>query len=455
MTTPPDAALHAALDRADAALLARLSATRACPSDLLGRMVRHPAPRMRHLGLALLAERLDEPGSGPGNAPGPRRGEPGPGGGATEDRESGQVDRLTHLLPDSPGSSPEESLLLARLHARIAVRRPAHRLPDWRADRLPVRVRIAWLRAELLGDPAVLRTEPVGELLYLAVRECRAADAHRPDRLVAELVDTGDPVLRIEALRLARDGLHAGLRAPAFVRGRLLHLVDAPDHDVVTGALHALAEPWAAVTPVAQAALTRVVEGAEEDEGRDGSGYEGPGGNGKRRSGDPDASVAAALVVAARHGHPAVLWSVAENPTAAPAPRRRAVELLGERAERTDNGRLVELAATDPLLLAGPALACLRALHRRGHFPAERDAGPLLALALADHTLPAQDVATVLYTCRHRMPDRPPPRQTVPDAARVPLGRHPAGVRTGRTRLVFGRICGSGMPLYLRFGPGY
>ncbi|WP_439081299.1 HEAT repeat domain-containing protein [Streptomyces sp. WL006] len=405
MTTPPDAALHAALDRADAALLARLSATRACPSDLLGRMVRHPAPRIRHLGLTLLAERLDEPGSGPGNAPGPRRGEPGPGGGATEDRESGQVDRLTHLLPDSPGSSPEESLLLARLHARIAVRRPAHRLPDWRAGRLPVRVRIAWLRAELLGDPAVLRTEPVGELLYRAVRECRAADAHRPDRLVAELVDTGDPVLRIEALRLARDGLQAGLLAPAFVRGRLLHLVDTPDHDVVTGALHALAEPWAAVTPVAQAALTRVVERAEEDGGRDGSGYEGPGGNGKRRSGDPAASVAAALVVAARHGHPAVLWSMAENPAAAPAPRRRAVELLGERAERTDIGRLVELAATDPLLLAGPALACLRALHRRGHFPAERDAGPLLALALADHTLPAQDVATVLYTCRHRMLD--------------------------------------------------
>ncbi|MGW4363082.1 hypothetical protein ACWEKU_30445 [Streptomyces californicus] len=243
MTTPPDAALHAALDRADAALLARLSATRACPSDLLGRMVRHPAPRIRHLGLTLLAERLDEPGSGPGNAPGPRRGEPGPGGGATEGRESGQVDRLTRLLPDSPGSSPEESLLLARLHARIAVRRPAHRLPDWRAGRLPVRVRIAWLRAELLGDPAVLRTEPVGELLYRAVRESRAADAHRPDRLVAELVD--------------------------------------------------------------------------------------------------------------------------------------------------------------------------------------------------------------------RMPDRPPLRQAVPDAARCPLGRHPAGVRTGRTRLAFGRICGSGMPLYLRSGPGY
>ncbi|WP_031053713.1 hypothetical protein [Streptomyces sp. NRRL F-5702] len=231
--------------------------------------------------------------------------------------------------------------------------------------------------------------------------------------------------------------------------------MDAPDHDVVTGALHALAEPWAAVTPVAQAALTRVVERAEEDGGRDGSGYEGPGGNGKRRSGDPAASVAAALVVAARHGHPAVLWSVAENPAAAPAPRRRAVELLGERAERTDIGRLVELAATDPLLLAGPALACLRALHRRGHFPAERDAGPLLALALADHTLPAHDVATVLYTCRHRMPDRPPLRQTVLDAARVPLGRHPAGVRTGRTRLAFGRICGSDMPLYLRSGPGY
>ncbi|WP_143669542.1 hypothetical protein, partial [Streptomyces sp. wa1063] len=99
-----------------------------------------------------------------------------------------------------------------------------------------------------------------------------------------------------------------------------------------------------------------------------------------------------------------------------PALRGQAVELLGDRAERTDVGRLVALAATDPLLLAGPVLTCLRGLHRRGHFPAEPDVGPLLALALADHTLPAEDVATVLYTCRRplfdALTDAPP---TAPD----------------------------------------
>ncbi|NED30572.1 hypothetical protein, partial [Streptomyces anulatus] len=112
-----------------------------------------------------------------------------------------------------------------------------------------------------------------------------------------------------------------------------------------------------------------------------------------------------ALVAAARHGHPTVLWNTAEDPAGTPALRGQAVELLGDRAERTDVGRLVALAATDPLLLAGPVLTCLRGLHRRGHFPAEPDVGPLLALALADHTLPAEDVATVLYTCRRPLFD--------------------------------------------------
>ncbi|MFD4174702.1 HEAT repeat domain-containing protein, partial [Streptomyces anulatus] len=387
MTTPPDMTITDALDRADAALLARRLDARTCPPDLLGRMVRHPAPRIRHLGLTLLAERADTPGAGGGE-----------GGG---EAGAGHLDLVARLLPDSPGASPEESLLLAGLHARLGAGRSRHRLPDWRAAALPARVRIAWLRTELLGDPTVLRTEPVGELLYRAVRGSAAAEAHRPDRLVAELVDTGDPVLGTEALRLARDGLHAGLLAPAFVRGLLVRLLDAPDRDVVTGALRELAEPWATVTPLDAPALTRRARALDG------------------RSADRDVGWpcrAAALVAAARHGHPTVLWSTAEDPAGTPALRGQAVELLGDRAERTDVGRLVALAATDPLLLAGPVLTCLRGLHRRGHFPADPDVGPLLALALADHTLPAEDVATVLYTCRRplfdALTDAPP---TAPD----------------------------------------
>lgn len=376
-----------ALDRADAALLARRLDARTCPPDMLGRMVRHPAPRIRHLGLTLLAERADTPDAG---------------GGGEDGAEAGHLALVARLLPDSPGASPEESLLLAGLHARLGARRPRYRLPDWRAAALPARVRIAWLRTELLGDPTVLRTEPAGELLYRAVRESDAAEAHRPDRLVAELVDTGDPVLGTEALRLARDGLHAGLLAPTFVRGLLVRLLDAPDRDVVTGALRELAEPWATVTPLDAPALTRrarVLDGRSADRDRASA-----------------ALAAAALVAAARHGHPTVLWSTAEDPAGTPALRGQAVELLGDRAERTDVGRLVALAATDPLLLAGPVLTCLRGLHRRGHFPADPDVGPLLALALADHTLPAEDVATVLYTCRRplfdALTDAPP---TAPD----------------------------------------
>ncbi|MFI2083734.1 HEAT repeat domain-containing protein [Streptomyces rubiginosohelvolus] len=364
MTTPPDDPISDALDRADAGLLARRLDARTCPPELLGRLVGHPVPRLRHLGLTLLAERTDTP-----NAP---------------DAEGGQLALMARLLPDTVGSSPEESLLLAGLHARLGPRKPRPRLPDWRAAALPARVRIAWLRTELLGDPAVLRTEPAGEPLYRAVRESAAADARRPDRLVAELVGTGDPVLQAEALRLAREGLHAGLLAPAFVRDRLVRLLDAPDHDVVTGALRELAEPWAAVTPLPPSSLTR------------------PAG---ARGGGCPALGSAVLVAAARHGHHAVLWNTAEDPAGPPALRRQAVELLGERAERTDVGRLVALAATDPLLLAGPVLTCLRGLHRRGHFPADRDAGPVLDLALADHTVPAEDVATVLYTCRRPLFD--------------------------------------------------
>lgn len=390
MTTPPDETIIDALDRADTALLARRLDARTCPPELLGRMVRHPAPRIRHLGLTLLTERADISdisyfGGEEGNAAG-----------------AGRLALVARLLPDSPGESPEESLLLAGIHTRLAARKPRPRLPDWRAVALPARVRIAWLRAEILGDATVLRTEPTGELLYRAVRESDAAGARRPDRLVAELVDTGDPVLGTEALRLARDGLHTGLLAPAFVRGRLVRLLDSPDPYVVTDVLRELAEPWAAVTPVDAQPLTRSARALD--------------GRSADRDGASAALAAAALLAAARHGHPTVLWSTAEDQAETPALRGQAVELLGERAERADVGRLVALAATDPFLLAGPVLTCLRALHRRGHFPADPHVGSLLSLALADLTLPAEDLATVLYTSRRplfdALTDAPP---TAPD----------------------------------------
>ncbi|RPK80825.1 HEAT repeat domain-containing protein [Streptomyces sp. ADI98-10] len=432
MTTLPDEPIHAALDRADAGLLARLLDARTCPPELLGRMVRHAVPRIRHLGLALLVERTDSTDS----ADATDAGDGVRGGGE-------YLTLMARLLPDFAGASPEESLLLAELHARLAKRKPRHRLPDWRAAELPARVRIAWLRAELLGDPAVLRTEPAGELLYRAVRESDAAEARRPDLLVAELVDTGDPVLQAEALRLARDGLHAGLLAPAFVRGRLVRLLDASDPDVVTGALRELAEPWAAVTPLDPSLLTRP-SGARDGRSADGPGARDASGCAGHGGRPTAALAAAALVAAARHGHHRVLWTTAEDPTGPPALRRQAVELLDEQAERTDIARLVALAATDPLLLAGPVLTCLRGLHRRGHFPGDPDAGPLLALALADHTLPAEDLATVLYTCRRplfdALADAPP---TAPDwprrlellvalsrqgAADIPIGEAVAGL---------------------------
>ncbi|MFJ3439293.1 HEAT repeat domain-containing protein [Streptomyces cyaneofuscatus] len=382
MTTPPQELIEAALTRADAGLLARHLDARTCAPELLGRLVRHPDPRVRHLGLALLAERTSAPyvaGCGSGSGSG-----------------SGQQELLAGLLPGSSGATPEESLALAELHGRLRPEpdRPRRALPDWRAAGWPARVRIAWLRAELLADPAVVSTEPAGELLYQAVRATDVLDAHHPERLVAGLAATGDPVLQDEALRLARAGLHAGLLAPAVVRGLLVRLLGAPDAGVVKAALRELAEPWAVVAPQDVSVVGEYLSGG---------GY----GDSSSESASP-AGVAlttaspagAALTTAARHGHRDLLLRTAGDEAADPALRRRAVELLGGLAERAGIGRLLALAARDPLLFAGPVLTCLGGLHRRGHFPSAPDVVPVLGLALADHTRPAEDVATILHTCR-------------------------------------------------------
>lgn len=79
------------------------------------------------------------------------------------------------------------------------------------------------------------------------------------------------------------------------------------------------------------------------------------------------------------------------------------MELLGDLADRADIARLTASAAQDPLLLAAPVVTCLRVLHRRGHFPTEADVPAIVGLALADHSIPAGEVATILFTCRLTM----------------------------------------------------
>ncbi|MCX5414395.1 HEAT repeat domain-containing protein [Streptomyces sp. NBC_00059] len=317
---------------------------------------RRPAPR-------LVAERLDGPH--PPTAP-------------------ADLAALAELLPHDVPRPPEESLLLAGLYGRLGTHLPGGRFPPWREAGMPVRVRIAWMRAELLTRPSALRDERPGELLYQAVRSIDAGDAARPDLLVAELAGTGDPVLRTEAVRLIRQGLHAGLLAPGLARTHLDRLLDAGASDVRPGdqavaaaVLEELAQPWAASDPLPQARIAP---------------YLAPG--------RPVPVAVLALDAAVRHGHGRLLAGVAADTSVPPLVRRAAMERLGGPAERGDIGALLDIAAQDPLLLGGPAVTCLQGLHRRGHFPEESQAPAVVGLALADHSIDPRTVATILYTCR-------------------------------------------------------
>ncbi|MEV8228524.1 HEAT repeat domain-containing protein [Streptomyces sp. NPDC079167] len=331
-----------------------------CPVSELGRLAGHADRRTRRLGLTLLAERAAVPHLPAGEAAG-----------------------LAELLPPDVPEAPDESLLLAGLHGRLGIHLPRG-LPAWRTVPMPERVRIAWLRAELLTDPSALREEPPGELLHQAVRSVDAWDAHRPDRLVAEVLDTRDPAVRAEAVRLIRQGLHAGLLAPGLARDHLAGLLGADPDDtaVVAAALAELAEPWAASDPLPAALLAPHLDPAR-----------------------PFAVAARALTAAARHGHEALLSRTAADPAAPAAVRRLAMELLGDLAGRGDIGALLDIAAQDPLLLGGPAISCLQGLHRRGHFPDASQAPAVVGLALADHSIDPGTVATVLYTCRRTVLD--------------------------------------------------
>ncbi|MFE4214335.1 HEAT repeat domain-containing protein [Streptomyces sp. NPDC056844] len=332
------------------------------PVSGLGPLIGHTDRRTRYRGLSLLAERAARPRLPAGEAAG-----------------------LAALLPRDVPGPPDESLLLAGLYGRLGIHLPPGALPAWRTAAPPAPVRIAWLRAEILTDPSALRDEQPGETLRRAVRAIDAGDAHRPDRLVAEVLGAPDPVVRAEAVRLIRQGLHAGLLAPGPARDQLAGLLGTgPDGTAaVAAALEELAEPWAASDPLPASRFSPYLGSAHD--------------------GAPVAALA--LTAAARHGHGPLLMRTAADPGAPPEVRRRALELLGELAERGDIGALLDLAAQDPLLLGGPAVSCLQGLHRRGHFTEASQAPAVVALALADHTIDPRTLATVLYTCRRTVLD--------------------------------------------------
>ncbi|MEU7003881.1 hypothetical protein [Nonomuraea sp. NPDC046570] len=298
------------------------------------------------------------------------------------DEDRSELAGFAASLPGSLAGPPEAALVLARLYLQLRAYVRPRPWPEWRGEDLPTRVRIAWLSAEIADRPETLRDEPVGELLYQAVRGIGAADVDEPESLARELSDRLDPVLRAEALRVTREAVHAGLLAPARARTLVVRLagsvagepaLDAAD--LAAAALCELSEPWAALNPLPPELLYRLLETG------------------------PD-SVDAAIEAAARHGHQDVLRDVAADRNRLPALRRRALELLGDLASHDDIRDLAGIAATDPLLFAGPFVRCLRGLHRRGHFPAGDDAPGIVSLAIADHSVPAGEVATILFTCR-------------------------------------------------------
>ncbi|MFI0446715.1 HEAT repeat domain-containing protein [Actinomadura sp. 6N118] len=305
-------------------------------------LIGHEDARMRRSGLVRLAAHLDA--------------------GHDDERVA-----YASSLPAFLDESPEAALALARIYLRL--REHVRSWPDWRAADLPVPVQIAWLSAEIADRPAAVRDEPAGDRLYQAVRGVGAVHVDDPEVLVRELAGRPDTVLRAEAFRITREALHAAVLSPRRVRALVVELaVDVPD------ALRELAEPWAALDPLPHEHVRRLLGTGPAD---------------------------AAIEVAARHGHQSLLRDVAAGPGWPPEPRRRALEALGELATRDDVTDLLGIAARDPLLLAGPAIACLRGLHRRGHFPSGRDVPAIVGLALADHSVPAGEIATLLYPVRN------------------------------------------------------
>ncbi len=211
-------------------------------------------------------------------------------------------------------------------------------------------------------------------------RACAESDPAAPEALVAALTARPEPGCQSVALDLTRRCLQQGLLSPERARACLEALLGAASPVVVAGALRELAAPWALTAPLQIAHLSPHF-GAEP------------------------MVAEAALALAARHGYEAPLRGVLDAADGAPRRRQWALEQLGAIATRDDIGELLGVASSDPLLFGPPLLACLRALHRRGHFPAPEHARALLDLALADHTLSAAGIAAVAYTCRQALFD--------------------------------------------------
>ncbi|GHJ43073.1 hypothetical protein Cs7R123_04150 [Catellatospora sp. TT07R-123] len=348
--------VRAAVRRADLGWLAAELETQDCTPAVLALLVRHQDPLLRHLGLERLGARLASPGIG-----------------------ESELAELAGLLPPTLDGPPETAQILARLHQQLWQYVPQQHRPRWRAAGLPIGVQLTWLWAELCHQPATLRHEPVGELLYQSVAATAAADTDQLDELIGELAASGDDILRHAALRLAREGLHSALLAPARAREHLDRLLESASTGVVVAALRELAEPWAALAALRRERLSPLLTGPVAPE---------------------PAVVDAAIAAAARHGHGDLLWDVVVAEAMPPGSRQRALRVLGNLAGHEDIGGLLAVAAADPLLLAGPVLACLAGMHRRGLFPAGADAAPIVGLALADHSVSAVEVATVVFTCR-------------------------------------------------------
>ncbi|WP_438036907.1 HEAT repeat domain-containing protein [Sorangium sp. So ce204] len=356
-----DETFAAALRRADVRWLAEhvehVGEAR-CSKEVLRQLVEHEDERVRYLGLTRMAQ---------------------------DARREGSAGRreLAALLPRTLRTldrTPEVALLLAGLYSELWPSLPDQRLPAWREASLPAAVRVAWLRTEILTRPEAVRGEPAGELLYQALHALDPAEIPAPEALLPELAARRDPVLAAAALDLTRRCLHAALLAPEQARAVLAALLDAAAPAIVAGALRELAAPWAVLAgaPLPGARLGQLLGGAPE-------------------------VAAAALETAARHGEGAALRAFVSREDAPPRLRQRALTLLGEHATREDVGAILRVAAGDPLLLGPSAIACLRALHRRGHFPAPEHAAALLDLALADPTIAAEDVAAIAFTCRRAL----------------------------------------------------
>ncbi|MFE5328727.1 HEAT repeat domain-containing protein [Embleya sp. NPDC056575] len=346
MTISEQGAVSHAVARADVAWLSAYFDGVPCPIPVLRGLVAHEDPTLRYLGVVLLRERVGRPGGG-------------------ADREAAA------LLPHVSAGSPEAALVSAQVYARLRVP-----VPQWRAAGWPAPVRIAWLRAEIVARPeATLRAEPAGEELYRAVEGIDAGAVDDVGALLDGLSARPDSVLRAAALRVVRRALADALIGPGQARARLVELLDpAAGTEVVAGALAELAAPWAAeeIPAGMERALRRLLPEF------------------------PDA-----VEVAARFGTIGLLREVAADPGLPGRQRQRALAAIGDVAERGDVGALLVIAEADPLLFAESIVACLGAMHRRGHFVRDEDVPAVIAMALADHRVAAVDVAIVLYTVRH------------------------------------------------------